>query len=153
MIRLRGEVEREGWSGKQSAKKEVTSPPSSADTARPRTPPSPLPHTRSGPSRVDQRINSHSSHAFQTHKHTHTQAPARRAPAPPRAHPLTTTLPSAIALLADTAPGSVDAPVWAVAVGAAVVTAGALLLASGLKGGTEAADQMFDRDRKSGRRR
>lgn len=42
---------------------------------------------------------------------------------------------------------------WAVVGGAVVVTAAALLLASGLKSGTEAADQMFERDRKSGRRR
>jgi len=42
-----------------------------------------------------------------------------------------------IATLAEAAskPGSVDAPVWAIAVGAVVVTAGALLLASGLKPG------------------
>lgn len=81
------------------------------------------------------------------------QAP-RRAPTPPRAlPPAPATLPTAIAILADKAPGSVDAPIWAVVGGAVVVTAAALLLASGLKGGTEAADQIFERDRKSGRRR
>jgi hypothetical protein len=37
--------------------------------------------------------------------------------------------------LAEGAPGSVDAPVWAIALGAVVVTAGALLLTAGLKPG------------------
>ena len=41
----------------------------------------------------------------------------------------------------------------AVIIGAVVVTAAALAIASGLKGGGDAAEEMFERDRKSGRRR
>lgn len=63
--------------------------------------------------------------------------PAARSPAARRVPCASALPPHLIATLADAAakPGSVDAPVWAIAVGAVVVTAGALLLASGLKPG------------------
>ena len=70
---------------------------------------------------------------------TQASRPAARSPAPRRTAPPTPAAlpPQLITTLAEAAskPGSVDAPVWAIAVGAVVVTAGALLLASGLKPG------------------
>jgi len=77
--------------------------------------------------------------------------PARRAAPTPAALP--PALLNAVATLAAAAPGDVDAPVGAVVVGALVVTAASLLLVQGLKPGTDAAEKIFDRDSKTGRRR
>lgn len=79
-----------------------------------------------------------------------TLQPGRRA-APARALPQP--LITALTTLADAAPGDVDAPVGAVVVGALVVTAASLLIVQGLKPGTDAAEKIFDRDSKTGRRR
>jgi hypothetical protein len=71
--------------------------------------------------------------------------PPVRAAAPRRAssvtaaalspHMLGSMTSNVMSTLAEGAPGSVDAPVWAIALGAVVVTAGALLLTAGLKPG------------------
>jgi hypothetical protein len=49
---------------------------------------------------------------------------------------------------AEKAPGTVDAPIWAIVVGAVVVTAASFALSAGLKSGTDAASQMQKRDAK-----
>ncbi|PRW51054.1 hypothetical protein C2E21_5610 [Chlorella sorokiniana] len=72
---------------------------------------------------------------------------ARRAPVAPRAF-----APMEIVQLAadaaEKAPGTVDAPIWAIVVGAVVVTAASFALSAGLKSGTDAASQMQKRDAK-----
>ena len=60
---------------------------------------------------------------------------------------------SVAATLAEAKPGEVDAPFGAIALGAVVVTGASLLLAQGLRGGGDAAEKIFERDSKTGRRR
>ena len=76
-------------------------------------------------------------------------AAARRAAAPPpRALPA-----QLLADLAEAAakPGSVDAPIGAIVVGAVVVTAASFAVSFGLKPGADAAAAMAERDARSGR--
>lgn len=60
---------------------------------------------------------------------------------------------SVAATLAEAKPGEVSAPFGAIALGAVVVTGASLLIAQGLKSGGDAAEKIFERDSKSGRRR
>lgn len=60
---------------------------------------------------------------------------------------------SVAATLAEVKPGEVDAPFGAIAFGAVVVTGASLLIAQGLQSGGNAAEKIFERDSKSGRRR
>lgn len=74
-------------------------------------------------------------------------APLQRGPKPSRvaAQPV---LERIVFDIAEAAPGTVDAPIGAIVIGAVVVTALSFLVSSGLKSGTEAAEQMQSRDKK-----
>ena len=85
---------------------------------------------------------------------------ARRSPRSAAARPAAALPPAVVsnlfsvaATLAEAKPGEVDAPFGAIALGAVVVTGASLLLAQGLRGGGDAAEKIFERDSKTGRRR
>ena len=86
-------------------------------------------------------------------------APAARRS--PRSSPAASALPpvvvdrlfSVAATLAEAKPGDVDAPFGVIALAAVVVTGASLVIAQGLQGGGDAAQKIFDRDSKTGRRR
>jgi len=86
-------------------------------------------------------------------------APAARRS--PRSSPAASALPpvvvdrlfSVAATLAEAKPGDVDAPFGVIALAAVVVTGASLVIAQGLQGGGDAAQKIFERDSKTGRRR
>jgi len=95
-------------------------------------------------------------------------APTRRSAAAPRSatavRPAAALPPSAAlaasnlafsvaATVAEAKPGDVDAPFGAIALAAIVVTGASLLVAQGLQSGGSAAEKIFERDSKTGRRR